>query len=401
MLYMNTVLTNYLVLWATNLLLTISAFGLIDLGTEKLQTYLQISTPIIYEINRQINFPHHINLGLEATSSHPITDVIFYYTFNGQDTVIYGKPPFTPNKSVEVSHKINSNKADYLPPGLLITWHCKITDSQGNTIETEKETFIYLDPSRRWQKIESENLNLYWYNTNKNIIRKIISETNILLTTSKNIFDFNNQTSINAVIINNDRNSMPPISSKATSTHLYQGFAFAEYNTVLISKPNSELLAHELVHIYLDQKVGIYKPFVPAWLNEGLANYFTASPPGAVKLNHKSQNWFKLKNMHKVPGKPLDVHKFYNQSEKVVAYLIGSYDEEKMKMLLEELSSGKKITEAMLKSYGFSLEQLDSLWPTNSIYERKQPINTIYVIGTVLFILVFIFSVIIFNKNYH
>ena len=147
--------------------------------------------------------------------------------------------------------------------------------------------------------------------------------------------------------------------------------------------------------------MGIYKPFVPAWLNEGLANYFTANPRGTVKLNQNSQNWFKLKNMHKVPGKPLDVHKFYNQSEKVVTYLIGSYGDEKMKMLLEELSSGKKITEAMLKSYGFSLEQLDSLWPTNSIYERKQPINTIYVTATVLFILVFIFSVIIFNKNYH
>jgi len=255
-----------------------------------------------------------------------------------------------------------------------------------------------LDPSRSWEKIESENLNLYWYNTNKSTIRKMILETNILLNNSKSIFDFNTQPNINVVIINRDRNSMPPISHEATSTHLYQGFAFAEYNTVLINTPNSELLAHELVHIYLDQKVGTYKPFVPAWLNEGLANYFAASSY-TIDLNQKPQNWFKLKNMHNVPGKPKDVNKFYSQSEKVVAYLISSYGDEKMKILLEELSLGKKINDAMLKSYGFNLQQVDSLWPTNSIYKPKYSININYVVGTVLFILIFAFAAIKFHKH--
>ena len=73
-----------------------------------------------------------------------ITEVVFYYTFNGQQTIIYGKPSFEPSKSVQTRHKINTSKANYIPPGLIITWHCLITDSQGNTTETKKQNFHYL-----------------------------------------------------------------------------------------------------------------------------------------------------------------------------------------------------------------------------------------------------------------
>ena len=398
MILLNSTIPFYIGQWATNLLLSISVFGLTALDIDRPETNSQANIPIIYEINQQIKFPYHIDLQLEATSPNEITDVVFYYTFHGQQTIIYGKPEFSPSKSIQVTHKINSSKADYLPPGLIITWYCLITDSRGNILETKKRIFPYLNPSLQWQKIDSENFKLYWNNTNKNIIDNIVSETNILLNRSKQLFDFTADPKINVVIINNDRKSMPPISHKAASTHLYSGFAFPEYQTAIISTPSTELLTHELIHIYLDQKVGIYKPFVPAWLNEGLANYFTTSQ-NKRKNNYGSEDWFKLQNMHNVPGKPQDVHKFYSQSEKVVAYLMQSYGHEKMDALLKELSSGQKIDAAMLKSYGFSVNQTDSLWKTNSVYMPKNSINIKYVTSGAIFILVIIFGLIIFYKK--
>ena len=160
------------------------------------------------------------------------------------------------------------------------------------------------------------------------------------------------------------------------------------------------MLTHELIHIYLSQKVGIYKPLVPAWLNEGLANYF-ANNRTNIKDNYANETWFKLKNMHNVAGKPNDVRKFYSQSEKVVTYLVESYGEEKMNQLLGELSNGQKIDRAILKSYGFSIAELDSLWKTNSIYSPQNQIDIklIFTVIILTFIFVFTFGIIILYKR--
>ena len=398
MLFANPHISIYIMHWVNNLLLSVSLFGITNLDIERPETYSQLNPPIIYEIAHQIDFPHHIYLELEATAQNKITEVVFYYTFNGQQTIIYGKPSFEPSKSVQTRHKINTSKANYIPPGLIITWHCLITDSQGNTTETKKQTFPYLNPELKWENLESENFNIYWHDSNKNMISRVASQTNILLNKSKKIFDFTVHPKINVVVINNDRKSMPPISHKAASTHLYAGFAFPEYQTAVITTARTELLTHELIHIYLDQKVGIYKPFVPAWLNEGLANYFATSQ-STLETIDASEDWFKLQNMHNVPGRPQDVHKFYSQSEKVVAYLIESYGYKKMKMLLEELSEGRKIDDAMLKSYGFSVSQANSLWKTNTIYVHQNPIGIKYVTIAAIFASVFIFGTLIFYKK--
>ena len=398
MLFLSTNISVYIMQWVNNLLLSVSLFGITNLDIERPETYSQSNPPIIYEIDHQINFPHHIYLELEATAQNKITEVVFYYTFNGQQTIIYGKPSFEPSKSVQTRHKINTSKADYLPPGLIITWHCLITDSQGNTTETKKQTFPYLNPELNWRKLESENFNLYWHDNDKNMISRVASQTNILLNKSKKIFDFTVHPKINVVVINNDRKSIPPISHKAASTHLYAGFAFPEYQTAVINTARTELLTHELIHIYLDQKVGIYKPFVPAWLNEGLANYLATSE-STLKTIDESEDWFKLQNMHNVPGRPQDVHKFYYQSEKVVAYLIESYGYKKMNTLLEELSEGRKIDDAMLKTYGFSVSQANSLWKTNTIYVHQNPIGIKYVTIAAIFASVFIFGALIVYKK--
>ena len=398
MLFLSANISIYIMQWISNLLLSASLLGIASLGIEKPESYSQSNTPIIYEIDHQIDFPNHIYLELETTAQNKITEVVFYYTFSGQQTIIYGKPSFEPSKSVKTRHQINTSKSDYLPPGLIITWHCLITDSQGNTIETKRQTFPYLNPELKWENLESENFNIYWHDSNKNMISRVASQTNILLNKSKEIFDFTVHPKINVVVINNDRNSMPPISHKAASTHLYAGFAFPEYQTAVINTAKTELLTHELIHIYLDQKVGIYKPFVPAWLNEGLANYFATSQ-STLKPSDEYQDWFKLQNMHNVPGRPQDVHKFYSQSEKVVAYLIESYGHKKMNILLEELSEGQKIDDAMLKSYGFSVSQANSLWKTNTIYQRQNFISIKHLTIAAIFASIFIFGTLIFYKK--
>ena len=398
MLFIYTNFVSKIAPWVTSLLLSISVSGTIILDIPMPETHRQGNVPIIYEVSHKIDFPHHIDLKLEATSEYKITDIVFYYSFNGQNTLIYGKPSFTPNKRVKIHHKIDTDNAKYLPPGLIVNWYCLITDSQGNTIETKKQIFPYLNPDLKWKSLESENFNIYWHNINKTVITSIVSQTNILLNKSKKIFDFAAHPKINVAVINNDIESMPPISNKASSTHLYSGFAFPEYQTAVVNIPKTELLTHELIHIYLAQKVGIYKPLVPAWLNEGLANYYAADKKIAID-NYTNGNWFKLQNMHNVPGKPNDVHKFYSQSEKVVAYLIESYGEEKMNRLLGELSTGQKIDKAMLKSYGFGVEQLNYLWETNSKYSPQKPMYLKYIFTISIFIFMVIFATILFHKR--
>ena len=100
MILLNSTATFYIGQWATNLLLSLSVLGPTALDIGRPETSSQANTPIIYEINQQIKFPYHIDLQLEATSTNKITDVVFYYTFHGQQTIIYGKPDFSPSKSI-------------------------------------------------------------------------------------------------------------------------------------------------------------------------------------------------------------------------------------------------------------------------------------------------------------
>ena len=129
-------------------------------------------------------------------------------------------------------------------------------------------------------------------------------------------------------------------------------------------------LAHELSHLHLLQKLGVYKNSrLPMWFKEGLATY--ASDGGGAHLVSESQAIESIKSgNHFIPNKtggfifrktPSDFnikpHMFYRQSMMFITFMVSKNELEFQKFLLY-VGKGERLSVALRKAYNNGLQEL-------------------------------------------
>ena len=112
--------------------------------------------------------------------------------------------------------------------------------------------------------------------------------------------------------------------------------------------------------------VGRGASLVPAWLNEGLAEYANPFPSFSFQ-NVFSRRLYDntllpLTSLTSPPGRPEDALLMYGQSESVVTYMIETYGEEPMRELLRGLRDSLPIDDALIAAYGIDRTGLEQEW---------------------------------------
>ena len=124
--------------------------------------------------------------------------------------------------------------------------------------------------------------------------------------------------------------------------------------------------AHEVVHFLVDQAMGGVSRLIPAWLNEGLAEYGSTEPSPSFDLALATAlsggELLPLTSITSPPGQPSDVILFYGESKSVVTYMVESHGEEPMQSLLAGLREGLSIDSALEAAYGFDRVGLEAQW---------------------------------------
>lgn len=247
----------------------------------------------------------------------------------------------------------------------------EIADQEGNVrAETIGGPLVYEDTRFIWETRKSENFSVLFYGPEEPVNpTEVLAEAEALLAKysvipSKpiKIVVYKNKPDIDGAI--------PFRSKKHHEQMLTLGQAFADIDTVFVSREDRPInlcvLRHELMHLIVGTLAA--KSDVPAWLNEGLAEYACSDRISSDEKNfliysRKSGEFMPLAWLHRFPGTPRMIMLAYAESHSFITFLVERYGTEK---IVEILSSMKGLRlgaeDAIEKVYGKPLDALEAEW---------------------------------------
>ena len=322
----------------------------------------------------QGNFPDNITFRLSASSPDPIEEVRVFFKPLGGDQSSYAYIEIEPGVLVEGEYSMPTGAGpNHKPPGTVVRYSFEIRDVAGRVLRTDDQEFLYLDSRLEWQKIEKGLLTVYYYGDFvANRAQTVMETAEITMEGMGRLLGIAPQEPINIVAYSNyvDMSRALPFRSQAVREDLQtEGMAFVNQRVfvVLISEENfTGVVSHEFSHILIGEAAGQGYGAVPAWLNEGLAEFgnIDKTPQYDWALNYAvfTRRLKPLWHLDTFGGGPDDIVMAYGQGKSVVEFMIAAFGEEKMAELMLAFHSSLSADEALVRVYGLDQYALDGAW---------------------------------------
>ncbi len=263
--------------------------------------------------------------------------------------------------------------ARYLPPGVTMEYRIEVLDSSGNSHESEPTQIVLTDSRFDWETVTEGGITVYFHGP---VITRANSLLDASLQTIQNMAPIlgipTEGAPINVTMYNNiaEMTDATAARSGAISRELItEGQAFSPENTVLVQGGSSRAtgtMSHELTHVLLSRAVSGARGAIPAWLNEGLAEYGNIDPGVAydryLEWGIDTNKIAPLTSLGTFPGDPDLVIVSYGQGRAVARFMVEEFGTGMMAALLEEFDSSRRLDEAMLLVYGVDRRGMDELW---------------------------------------
>jgi len=263
--------------------------------------------------------------------------------------------------------------ARYLPPGVTMEYRIEVLDSSGNLYETEPVQIVLTDSRFEWDTVSEGGVTVYFHGP---VTTRANSLLDASLQTIQNMAPVLGipieGAPINVTMYNNiaEMTDATAARSGAISRELItEGQAFSPENTVLVQGGSSRAtgtMSHELTHVLLSRAVSGARGAIPAWLNEGLAEYGNIDPGLAydryLEWGIDTNKIAPLTSLSTFPGDPDLIIVSYGQGRAVAKFMVEEFGPGMMAALLAEFDSSRRFDEAMLTVYGLDRRGMDELW---------------------------------------
>ena len=333
-------------------------------------------------------FPDGFRVKLEATGENEITSIavrlkIGQQTRGAYDYLCQGGPhrepavwrcaDLEPGKDANAEIFWRTGTAgQYIPPGTLIKYNFEIEDSEGGRLDTEQQEFIYHDPRFEWSEVSDGTVSVAYHGPVKTRAENILEAIQQTMDTMGPLLGAGTEETIRVTIYNNPKemlDALPPRSVTIGRELFTEGQAFTEVGTLLVyggGRMSLGTSSHEVTHILVHRVGdGIFRR-VPAWLNEGLAEYGNIDPGFsydiALEFAVATGRLLPVVYLEVLPGDPEEVIIFYGESRSIVRLMISQFGGDKMAELMATLKNGKKLDDALQEVYGFDRQGLDNMW---------------------------------------
>lgn len=263
------------------------------------------------------------------------------------------------------------------PPGAEMWWQWQITDDSGKPITTTKEQLTFSDDRFDWQTAttggdgSSAPIRLHWYEGDDvgqilldaavAGLDRLEEDAGIELPGEVQFFIYGNTADM--------RDALLYVQDWAG------GIAFSEYNTILIGVPpslattwGSATVRHELAHLVIGQAYrSCFGGTLPTWLSEGLAVFAEGEPDeqtrSDIEAGIQNNSFQPVRSLNgPFPARGDEAGAAYSQSYSLVSYLLDSFGQDQMQVLLQTLSSGIGYDAALEQVYGFNADGLEVAW---------------------------------------
>ncbi|MDQ4078012.1 MAG: peptidase MA family metallohydrolase [Chloroflexota bacterium] len=343
--------------------LPLSIIGVPQAHAQEAVTTTQDAT-LLPDMPRRLRFTLDVN-----SSEDDIVEARVFFSPTGTSVRTSERVEVVPARTVDLSHEWNMQQ-NGVPPGAEIEYFWSVTDSEGNTIETEPESIVALDPRFEWKTIEDEELAIHWYDgdeawgqemfdTGKQALAQLEEELGT---------EIERQVRLVAYASGNDfRGAFPP------QQDWIGGQAFPDLGiTVQIIGAGDRnwmqtVLFHELSHLVFHQAMEGAIANTPSWLDEGLAMYNEpVSRDSAERVRRAAESGELLPFSHLQGNFGADgptVGIAYAQSEMLFTYLIEDCGQEGFREFIHYLvDEDLSVDNALENACGYDSETLYSNW---------------------------------------
>jgi len=329
----------------------------------------------VVAVEAESQFPDGIKFSITAKSSEEIDDIRIFFRKIGQTgRSAYRTVDFQPGTLITGESMLSSGGGgNYFPPGTRILFSFEIRDKGGAVFRTPEQDFVYRDQRFEWLEVTSGLITVDYYGeyvekraktvlqAAEDAMERMVPVLDIEPTEPLRIVSYNNYRHMSAAL---------PFRSQAVTEQLQtQGMAFTDERVLLVHGFDPTVkgtVSHEFTHLLVAEAAGRATAQVPAWLNEGLAEYGNIDPTdsyeGALRFGIYTRRLKPLWYQDSFGGKPEDIIIAYGQAQSVVNHLINRYGPEKMAELFVALRKTLDIDVALDEVYGFDQYGLDSEW---------------------------------------
>ena len=318
-------------------------------------------------------FPQGVRFSVEISAPAEVQEIILRFQVLGERVQRYDNFQFRPASRVQAELQVRTDTADrYIPPGAELEYHFEIRDAAGRDLITEPRRFILLDPRFEWRDIQGVLVSIRYHGSTEDRARRVLEGAQATIADMGTLMGVEVQEPLRLTMYNSwgeMREALPPKSQVQEGALITEGVHFPATGVILIlgSVPRvTGVTSHEVVHFLMDQAMGSLTRIVPAWLNEGLAEYGSREPSPSydIALRRAVQNdaLIPLTSLNTPPGPPGDVILMYGEGKSVVAYLVEVHGAQPLQALLQGMRQGLAIDEALKASYGFDRVELERLW---------------------------------------
>ena len=320
-------------------------------------------------------FPEGILFKVEAESSGIIDEVrVFIEKADQSGRSSYRSIEVEPSESVSGETLLPvSGSADYFPPGTKITYYFEVRDKAGGVVRTDRTDFVYEDSRFHWLTLSEGLITVYYYSEfveeRARIILEAAKET---MDNMVGVLGIAPTDPLRIVTYNNYRHMVMalPFRSQAVSEDLQaQGMAFSDERVLLIHGFDPTVtgtVSHEFTHLLVAEAAGGTSASVPAWLNEGLAEYGnidqTDEYDAALRYGIYTRRIRPLWYQGTFSGEPEDIIIAYGQGKSVVNFMVRRWGEDKISELFTALRQTRDIDSALMAVYGVDQYGMDTAW---------------------------------------
>lgn len=321
----------------------------------------------------EFRFPETATFSAELSSDANIVSVTLEYgdeQLTCGDVVAKAFPQFNPGKTVSVEWTWDMRQSGSLLPGTTIWWRWRFADETGAEFVSDEKTAVWLDNNHNWQTINSTFLRLHYYGLDSTTAQDLLKAGEESLDRNKQQAGLKPDAPIDIYIYASYQDLRDAILYEPQWTG---GQADAAHNIVIVGlsqfdhEYDRNVVIHELTHVLIGRFTFSCLSDMPSWLEEGLAVYSEG------KLDAQSQaqfdNAIRTNDLLSVRSLSAGFSEeygqatlSYSQSYSLVKFLIETYGQEKMTLLLTTLQDGKAIDDALLDVYGFDVEGLEDEW---------------------------------------
>jgi hypothetical protein len=327
------------------------------------------------------DFPSGITFDLNASAEDPITDVELMYRSPGIDTYSVELPSFesgTTDLTIEESVDL---RAGDIPPGVDINYHWRITEADGDVVETPEQTVLWSDDRFDWTPLSGPHVTVYTYDGDASFQQTILDSAERTIAKLGESYHAQPDQPIRIWAYTNRDDFYGALAPN--SEPWIAGAAYPPLHLIQAVLPTGDteevarVVPHEISHQVLHQATE--NPFnsPPQWFDEGLAvfsqesgrdRFYTHALEVALDGTVPPLRTLNGSFDYNREGAMAD----YALSLSAVIYIIDNFGNEGMQKLIATFPEGITYDEAIQQGLGISFDELDRRWREDLIADAKK-----------------------------